>query len=66
MEAAAAQRLRMKKSTALVVNMSVEKRQERVAKQSIKSRKSAGWVLGSKERKGKEARRAKRLEAKKE
>ena len=58
--------MRMKKSTALVVNMSAEKRQERVGKQSIKSRKSAGGVLGSKERKGKEVRRAKGLVAKKE
>jgi hypothetical protein len=56
----------MKKSTALVVNMSAEKRQERVGKQSIKSRKSAGGVLGSKERKGKEVRRVKGLVGKKE
>ena len=54
----------MKKTT--VGNMSAEKRQERAGKQSLKSRKSAGGLLGSKERKGKEVRRVKGLAAKKE
>ena len=64
-EGTGAQRLRMKKTT--VGNMSAEKRQERAAgKQSLKSRKSAGGLLGSKERKGKDVRRVKGLAAKKE
>ena len=58
--------MRMKKTT-VGGNMSAEKRQERAAgKQSLKSRKSAGGLLGSKERKGKQPRRVKGLAAKKE